>query len=81
MMVQNSFVKIAEKDQNGLAPGYMTAMHKLCVECHKKKEAEKAELAPDLARCGACHQGLDESMLKALEPYPQPKSTPLLTRR
>ncbi len=77
MMAPNSFVKISEEDQNGFAPGYMTAMHKLCVECHKQKQAEKAELAPHLARCGACHQGLDDSMLTALEPYPQPESPTL----
>jgi hypothetical protein len=73
MRAPNSFVKIPEEDQNGFAPGYMTAMHQLCVECHKQKQAEKAELAPHLARCGACHQGLDGSMLTVLEPYPQPE--------
>ncbi|MBI5117052.1 Ni/Fe-hydrogenase cytochrome b subunit [Candidatus Poribacteria bacterium] len=74
MRAPNSFVKIAEKDQTGIAPGYMTAMHKLCVECHKQKQTEKPELAPHLARCGACHQGFEESMLTSLEPYPQEES-------
>jgi hypothetical protein len=79
MMAQNSFVKIAEKDRTGLAPGYMTAMHKLCIECHKQKQVEKPELAPNLARCGACHQGLDD-LLKVVEPIRSPTS-PLLTKR
>jgi len=70
MRMPNSFVKTEKKDQTGIAPGYMTAMHTLCIECHKQKEQEKAELAPNLARCAACHQGMDDSMLTVLEPYP-----------
>ncbi|RJP24423.1 MAG: Ni/Fe-hydrogenase cytochrome b subunit [Candidatus Abyssobacteria bacterium SURF_5] len=81
MRVPNSFVKVEEADQTGIAPGYMNVMHKLCIECHKQKQEEKVELAPDLARCAACHQGLDESMLMVVEPYPQPQSMSLLTQR
>jgi len=80
MRVPNSFIQVAEEKQNGIAPGYMTAMHNLCVECHKKKQEEKVELAPHLAQCAACHQGLDESMLVVVEPYPQTQAAPLLTR-
>ncbi len=82
MRVQGSFVKVKEEDQTGIAPGYMTAMHNLCIECHKKKQEEKVELAPHLARCAACHQGLDESMLVVVEPYPKPeaKTSSLLTK-
>ncbi|GAB4351734.1 MAG: hypothetical protein Kow0099_35880 [Candidatus Abyssubacteria bacterium] len=79
MRVPNSFVKPEEK-LDGFAVGYMTAMHTLCVECHKQKQVEKPELAPHLARCAACHQGLDESMLTVIEPYPQPESETLLSR-
>jgi len=70
MAAPGSRVKLAKKGWKGLAPGYMDAMHKLCIECHKEKEKQKPELAPHLARCGACHQGLEGSMLTALEPYP-----------
>jgi Ni/Fe-hydrogenase subunit HybB-like protein len=79
MRVSDSFIKVAEENQNGIAPGYMTAMHNLCVECHKKKQEEKVELAPNLARCAACHQGLDESMLMVIEPYPKSQEMSLLT--
>jgi hypothetical protein len=71
MRAPDSFVKIPDEKRTGMAPGYMKAMHSLCVECHKEKQVEKAELAPDLARCGACHQGMDTSMLHAMEPYPR----------
>jgi hypothetical protein len=71
MRVPNSFVKTEKRDRTGIAPGYMTAMHSLCVECHKQKQMEKAELAPHLARCGACHQGMDASTLTVMEPYPK----------
>jgi hypothetical protein len=77
MRVERSFIKVPKEEQNGYAPGYMTAMHDLCIECHKEKQIEKAELAPHLARCGACHQGFDESLLMAQSPYPQPESAGL----
>jgi Ni/Fe-hydrogenase subunit HybB-like protein len=71
MRTPNSFVKTEKEEETGIAPGYMTAMHSLCVECHKQKQEEKAELAPHLARCAACHQGMDASMLTVMEPYPR----------
>lgn len=74
MRAANSFVKVAKQDQTGMAPGYMKAMHALCIECHKEKQLEKAELAPHLARCGACHQGMDSSTLTVMEPYPRQAS-------
>jgi hypothetical protein len=74
MRANESFIKTPEEERNGMAPGYMDAMHSLCVECHKEKQIEKAALAPDLARCGACHQGMETSMLYVMEPYPQQDS-------
>jgi hypothetical protein len=71
MRASESFAKAPEQDQAGMAPGYMKAMHSLCIECHKQKQMEKAELAPHLARCAACHQGLDASMLTVMDPYPR----------
>ncbi|UCG53690.1 MAG: Ni/Fe-hydrogenase cytochrome b subunit [Candidatus Latescibacterota bacterium] len=38
------------------APGYMDAMHALCVTCHQKTIENTPERAPtNLARCDACH--------------------------
>jgi len=46
-----------------MADSYTDAMHKLCIECHKKKAAEIVE-KPDLARCPTCHQSSPAPYLK-----------------
>jgi hypothetical protein len=38
----------------GFAPGYMDAMHGLCIGCHKEIAARGEK--PNLARCDACHK-------------------------
>lgn len=42
------------------ARGYVDAMHKMCIDCHKKK-AESVQ-KPDLARCATCHQGIKDTV-------------------
>ncbi len=37
------------------APGYVLAMHTLCIDCHAQTAAQKDK--PELARCANCHQG------------------------
>jgi hypothetical protein len=51
------------------APGYMDAMHELCVTCH----TERAELEPQrfgdlLDRCDACHNTDTEILLRRMAP-------------
>ncbi len=36
------------------APGYVDALHKLCIDCHKEKGLEIDE--PTLPECGTCHR-------------------------
>jgi hypothetical protein len=43
---------IAVKQYN--AVGYVQAMHKLCIECHKHLAAQEGK--PDFARCATCHK-------------------------
>jgi hypothetical protein len=38
----------------GFAPGYMDAMHGLCINCHKE-EAQKQN-KPHYDRCDICHR-------------------------
>ncbi len=39
----------------GLAPGYMDAMHGLCLRCHLEQD-EAASAEPYLGRCATCHR-------------------------
>jgi Ni/Fe-hydrogenase subunit HybB-like protein len=40
-----------------MAPSYTSAMHKLCIDCHKKKAAEMPE-RQHLPLCTACHKSV-----------------------
>ena len=41
----------------GLAPGYMSAMHGLCINCHKAEARRRPRLGVGFARCAFCHRG------------------------
>ncbi len=43
------------KHERNIAPSYVDAMHRLCVDCHKEK-ALTLEGKGDLARCARCHE-------------------------
>lgn len=43
------------KYERNIAPSYVDAMHRLCVDCHKEK-ALTLEGKEDLARCARCHE-------------------------
>ena len=47
----------------GIAPGYRLAMHRLCVECHRKHEAQAAVAEPTMTRCGFCHRGVEAEIV------------------
>jgi hypothetical protein len=38
-----------------VAVGYRTAMHELCINCHKKEQKKRGDLAGQLDHCGTCH--------------------------
>jgi len=44
----------------GMAAGYVDAMHGLCVSCHMKEEAKQKAAQPYLSRCVNCHRDLPE---------------------
>ena len=39
----------------GMAPGYRTAMHGLCIHCHQAQERAEHAAEPYLSRCTWCH--------------------------
>lgn len=62
------------------APGYMEAMHGLCVECHERTVAESPDEYPaDLARCSTCHDPDRRDQLRQLEPRRQTPAAGLIT--
>lgn len=51
------------------APGYVRAMHGLCLKCHAKSVRESPEkYSPLLSRCDNCHDPDRAEQIKALEP-------------
>jgi len=84
MIPEGAFVKLKVPGKIGLAPGYVDAMHGLCIPCHEKMDGGSA--VPGLANCTTCHSGAipafdplspDQRMqalkTKAPEPSPSPK--------
>ncbi len=70
MLVSGSRVASPEGGMRGLAPGYMDALHKLCIDCHKEKKTENpTAYSKAYTRCDGCHGGMDGSDLETLGPY------------
>jgi Ni/Fe-hydrogenase subunit HybB-like protein len=65
MKVSESFVPVAT-NWTGIAPGYMQAMHGLCLNCHEQKEKEAGKVRrTGISGCTTCHKE-DGSKLYAL---------------
>jgi Ni/Fe-hydrogenase subunit HybB-like protein len=70
MVVANSLVKAPREGVKGFAPGYMEAMHGLCVTCHEQKMAEDPQqYGPGFADCAYCHRDIDGARLRQMPPY------------
>lgn len=70
MRSDNALVKVDDRSfQNEPATGYMNAMHRLCLSCHKSELARRPELSENFARCALCHEGVDMEKFKKMGPY------------
>jgi len=70
MVVQGSIVPAAEGDLVGFAPGYMDAMHGLCIRCHEQRAESQPEVYGEhFARCDACHREFQDTNHRRLAPY------------
>jgi len=49
-------VRATHEAEPGLAPGYVKAMHGLCLGCHREEESEVAVADRYLSRCTTCHR-------------------------
>jgi hypothetical protein len=70
MVVAGSVVLPRADGLLGLAPGYMDAMHGLCVTCHTQQLAAGA-VAFDrrFAECAFCHRDIDGTHFQRMAPY------------
>jgi Ni/Fe-hydrogenase subunit HybB-like protein len=50
LIPKGAFIQVKQYD----APGYVDALHKLCIDCHEEKGPEIGE--PKLSECGTCHR-------------------------
>lgn len=56
MKISDSFINV-DSNWKGLAPGYMQAMHGLCLNCHEQKEKETGQLRrTGISSCRTCHK-------------------------
>jgi Ni/Fe-hydrogenase subunit HybB-like protein len=69
MIRSQDLIPIHSKDALKSAPGYVDAMHGLCVKCHEKAASKDIALGEDFSRCPTCHAETDEESLKKLSPY------------
>ena len=70
MIVADSPVKLPKGGMQGIAAGYMDAMHGLCITCHEQTLTESPrEYGPDFAECAHCHRDIDANRLHQGKPY------------
>jgi len=48
--------QVIAAEHPGIAPGYKSALHGLCIACHAVEEAELAETDRFLSTCAGCHR-------------------------
>ncbi len=59
---RNAEITVSPATVAGVAPGYVKALHGLCVPCHARHEAAAVPARePYLSRCPACHRELSDS--------------------
>jgi Ni/Fe-hydrogenase subunit HybB-like protein len=51
-----TLVRVTRAGAPGMAPGYVRAMHGLCIGCHREEERATAAAERHLSRCQTCHR-------------------------
>lgn len=70
MVVAGSMIPTTEAGLTGYAPGYMEAMHGLCINCHDRLSEEQPEKYGDaFGRCDVCHREFQDTDHRRLAPY------------
>jgi hypothetical protein len=69
MVVPGSDVPAPHEGLRGIAPGYMEAMHRLCIGCHERMEREQPAKYAHFGRCDTCHREYRDEQHKLMAPY------------
>lgn len=70
MVVRGSPVNANVRALEGYAPGYMEAMHGLCVKCHEQKaQADPERYGAEFDRCDVCHREFRDRDHRKMAPY------------
>jgi Ni/Fe-hydrogenase subunit HybB-like protein len=69
MVVQGSMVPTVERKLVGIAPGYVDAMHGLCVRCHHQLAEQQPEKYANFDRCDVCHREFQDTDHRRMAPY------------
>ena len=65
--------RVRPERQDGMAAGYLDAMHGLCIDCHEERMTlEPDRHPPDFARCRNCHRDASDGTIRRLAPYAVP---------
>lgn len=81
MVVEGSMIQTTEAGLTGFAPGYMEAMHGLCIRCHEQLSASQPEVyGEEFGRCDVCHREFKDTDHRRLAPYvPMPPGHVMLS--
>jgi hypothetical protein len=69
MVVPGAIVPATAAGLKGKAPGYMDAMHGLCIRCHTEIRQKQPERYADFDRCDVCHREFRDQQHKQMAPY------------
>lgn len=61
MRIEGTVITISAATQENYAPGYIDAMHGLCITCHQQKKVELNNPRHD--ECATCHRELPQNIL------------------
>ena len=83
MVVAGSIVPTTEANLTGFAPGYMEAMHGLCITCHEQTaQKQPDQFGVEFWRCDFCHREFQDTDHRRLAPYvPMPPGHAALSAR
>jgi Ni/Fe-hydrogenase subunit HybB-like protein len=70
MLVPGTRIPPPQEGLRGFAPGYMNAMHGLCIGCHKESaRADERRFGRRFAECATCHRDFDATAMHRMRPY------------
>lgn len=70
MVVKGSIIPAPDHGLVGFAPGYMYAMHGLCIRCHEElAQLEPTKYGEHFGRCDVCHHDFADRDHRRLAPY------------